>query len=118
MKKMFQLLGFTEMNYRFMRIIIFFDLPTLTTVNKREYVLFRRFLIKNGFLMMQESVYCKLALNMTVANAIIGNVRKNKLTSGNVQILTITENQFSKMEYVIGEKTSIIIDSNERLVIL
>ena len=51
------------MSYRFMRVIVFFDLPTLTTEDKRNYSKFRRFLIKNGFMMLQESVYAKLALN-------------------------------------------------------
>ena len=35
-----------------MRVFVFFDLPTLTSENKREYVRFRKFLIKNGFLML------------------------------------------------------------------
>ena len=59
------------MNYRYMRVIVFFDLPTETPDDKREYRNFRKFLIKKGFLMMQESVYCKLALNATVAESIV-----------------------------------------------
>lgn len=47
------------MSYRFMRMFIFFDLPVITTENRRNYARFRKFLIKNGFIMMQESVYCK-----------------------------------------------------------
>lgn len=52
-----------------MRVIVMFDLPVRTSENLREYNRFRKFLIKSGFLMMQESVYCKLALNTTVAEA-------------------------------------------------
>ena len=59
------------MNYRYMRVIVFFDLPTETAEDKKEYRNFRKFLIKKGFLMLQESVYCKLALNMTVADSIV-----------------------------------------------
>ena len=44
------------MSYRFMRIIVFFDLPTETLEDKREYRKFRKMLIENGFVMMQESV--------------------------------------------------------------
>ena len=55
-----------------MRVIVFFDLPTLTSENRREYTKFRKFLIKNGFLMMQESVYTKMALNQ-MEITIIGN---------------------------------------------
>ncbi|MDD3092982.1 MAG: CRISPR-associated endonuclease Cas2, partial [Clostridia bacterium] len=51
------------MSYRYMRIIVFFDLPTVSYAERREYTRFRKFLIRSGFLMMQESVYCKLAHN-------------------------------------------------------
>ena len=59
------------MSYRFMRVIVFFDLPTETTEDKKNYRKFRKFLIKGGFLMLQESVYAKLALNYTQVEQII-----------------------------------------------
>ena len=63
--------------------------------------LFRKFLLKNGFLMLQESVYCKLALNGTAVNAIVDNVHKNKPEEGLIQLLTVTEKQYSKMDIVL-----------------
>lgn len=101
-----------------MRVILFFDLPTETLEDKREYRNFRKFLIKKGFLMMQESVYCKLALNQTVASAVVTAVKNNKPKDGLVQLLVVTEKQFAKMEYICGERTSSIIDSDDKLVIL
>ena len=68
--------------------------------------------------MLQESVYCKLALNGTAVNAIVDNVHKNKPEEGLIQLLTVTEKQYSKMEYIIGKKGSTIIDSDQRTVIL
>ena len=106
------------MSYRYMRIILFFDLPTESLENKREYRKFRKFLIKKGFLMLQESVYCKLALNQTVAKAVVNSVKSNKPKGGLVQLIVITEKQFSKMEYICGENKSNIIDSDSKLVIL
>ena len=106
------------MSYRYMRIIVMFDLPTLTNTDKREYTRFRKYLIKSGFLMLQESVYCKLTLNTTVAEAVVDNVKKNKPPNGLVQLLTITEKQFSKMEYILGEMQSNVLNSDERLVVL
>ena len=58
-----------------MRVIVFFDLPVQTSAQRREYTQFRKQLVKDGFIMMQESVYCKLALNMSVAGAIMENIR-------------------------------------------
>ena len=43
-----------------MRMIVFFDLPTESEADRREYRKFRRMLVKNGFIMMQESVYCRI----------------------------------------------------------
>ena len=106
------------MSYRYMRIMVFFDLPTLTYLEKREYRKFRSFLIKNGFMMLQESVYCKLALNGTVSEAVVKKIKQNKPKDGLVQVLTITEKQFSKMEMITGEFSSDILDTDERLVIL
>ena len=101
-----------------MRVIVFFDLPTESLLNKQEYRKFRKFLIKKGFIMLQESVYCKLALNQTAANLIVNSVKENRPQDGLVQLLTITEKQFSKMEFICGEWDNCIIDSDERLVIL
>ena len=101
-----------------MRVMVMFDLPVGTGDQRREYARFRKFLIKSGFLMVQESVYCKLALNGTAATAIIENVRKNKPKEGLVQLLSITEKQYAKMEYIIGQAKSNVLDTDERLVIL
>ncbi|MBQ2745547.1 MAG: CRISPR-associated endonuclease Cas2 [Lachnospiraceae bacterium] len=101
-----------------MRVIVFFDLPVLTEKNRKEYREFRKFLIKSGFLMLQESVYCKLAQNSTVADTIQENVRKNKPSSGLVQLLRVTEKQYAKMDFIVGESNSKVLDSDERLVVL
>lgn len=97
---------------------MFFDLPVLTDKNRRDYRTFRKFLIKSGFIMLQESVYCKLAQNSSVAETITSNVKKNKPSEGLVQVLRVTEKQYSKMEYVVGQKKSNIIDTDERLIVL
>lgn len=104
--------------FRFMRMMVFFDLPTLTTEDKRNYRQFRKILIKNGFIMMQESVYCKMMTSPSMENSIKNLIHNNKPPKGLVQALTITEKQFVKMDYVVGENTSDIIDSEERLIIL
>lgn len=101
-----------------MRVIVLFDLPVKTYENKREYRLFRRFLIKQGFLMLQESVYCKLVLNASMAAVVTTNIHKNAPGDGLVQILTVTEKQYAKMDLVIGSSNSNVLNTDERLVIL
>ena len=106
------------MSYRYMRVVVFFDLPVLTEANRREYRTFRKYLIKNGFMMVQESVYCKLAQNSSVADGIVENLKKNKPSDGLVQVLRVTEKQYSKMDFIVGANTGDVLTSDERLVIL
>lgn len=101
-----------------MRVVVFFDLPVVTNHNRIEYRKFRKFLIRNGFLMMQESVYCKLVQNSTVADSVVESVKRNKPDSGLVQILKITEKQYSKMEFVVGEARHDVLDTDERLIFI
>lgn len=68
--------------------------------------------------MMQESVYSKLALNTTVATSVMENIRKNKPEEGLVQMIMVTEKQYNRMEYVIGESKSNVLQSDDRLVVL
>ena len=96
-----------------MRILVFFDLPVQTAYDRKEYRRFRKFLIESGFLMLQESVYCKLVQNSTVAD-----VKRNRPSNGLVQLLRITEKQFSRMELIVGERQSEVLDTDERLVII
>lgn len=104
--------------FRFMRIFVFFDLPMDTLEEKREYRKFRKALIKNGFIMMQESVYCKLMTTPSVENSVKNMIQTNKPSKGVVQTLVVTEKQFVKMEYVVGENKSDIIDNEDRVIIL
>ena len=104
--------------FRFMRMLVFFDLPTLTTEDRRNYRKFRKLLVKNGFIMLQESVYCKMMTSPSVENSVKNLIHGNKPPSGIVTTLVVTEKQFIKMEYVVGEYKNDVIDSEERVVIL
>ena len=106
------------MSYRFMRVIVMFDLPVVTAHDRKEYTKFRKYLLKSGFLMLQESVYCRLIPNTAMADAMLENLRKNKPESGLVQVLKVTEKQYQKMEYLVGERRSEVLDTDERLIVL
>ena len=104
------------MSYRFMRILVMFDLPTETANQRREYRKFRKKLITSGFIMMQESVYVKLSLNQSSTDLIIKNIKSNCPEDGLVQVLTVTEKQFTKMEFLVGEAKNDYIDTDERFI--
>ena len=94
-----------------MRMIVFFDLPTDTEPARREYRRFRRMLIKTGFLMMQESVYCRMVLNATVEKSVAETIKREKPSAGIVQLLTVTEKQFAAMT---GKYVTDVVDSDEK----
>lgn len=104
------------MNSRFMRLLIFFDLPVETSKDRKEYAAFHKFLVKNGFIMMQKSVYSKLVINNVTSEAVKNKVTANLPPSGTVELLEVTENQFSRIDYLVGEKQTLVEESTDRLV--
>lgn len=106
-----------SMGYRFMRMMVFFDLPTITKSDLSDYAHFRRFLIKEGFSMMQESVYTKILLNGTMAQLTMERLKKSVPKKGLVQTLLITERQFANIKYLSGSKKSLVNDTDDRLVV-
>ena len=69
-------------------------------------------------MMLQESVYVKLALNATTTNTLMNNLEKNKPEEGLIQILLVTEKQYSKLYMLLGENRNEVLDTTERLVFL
>lgn len=101
-----------------MRVLLFFDLPTISSDDRKNYRQFRKFLQDEGFFMLQESVYTKLVLNGTNANLMKNKINKNLPPTGVIHTLVITEKQFSQMEMMIGKKEFKMEDSLDRMIIL
>ena len=93
------------MSYRFMRMILMFDMPMQSPEDKRTYRQFRKYLLSEGFLMHQFSIYSKLLLNDTANKAMLRRLEKNNPKVGNISLLTVTEKQFARMIYLNGEKS-------------
>jgi CRISPR-associated protein Cas2 len=97
--------------------MVFFDLPTETPIDRKNYTRFRKFLIKDGFMMLQYSVYSKLAINKTVAAQIRNRLEQNKPKAGNIAVMEITEKQFAAIQWILSSKQSNILDTTDRLTI-
>lgn len=117
-RKIFRSLSLMN-GYRIMRVLVFFDLPTDSPKARKDYRIFRKFLINEGFLMLQFSVYHRMLLNSTNAESLITKIRRRTPGDGYVSILKITERQFARMEFVAGDaREQNGLDSSDRLVIL
>ena len=101
-----------------MRMILMFDMPVETAEERKAYRKFRKFLIKEGFIMHQFSVYSKLLLNSSANNAMLERFQANNPKKGNITLLTVTEKQFARMIYLNGERDMSVANSDKRLVFL
>ncbi len=87
---------------KFMRIIVFFDLPVKTKAQRKVATRFRNFLLKDGYFMVQFSVYCRVCNGYDDVEKHKARIRLNKPDNGSVRLLVITEKQYEKMELIIG----------------
>lgn len=100
---------------RFMRIIVFFDLPVNTRAKRKEYAKFRKFLINDGYIMLQYSVYSKTVRNYDDAKKHCRYLQCCVPPEGSVRVMTVTEKQYASMELLVGErlKSENLLDSRD-----
>lgn len=94
------------MDYKLMRLLCMFDLPMESGEEKRAYRNFRRDLIKEGFVMMQYSVYVRVCPSREYANRLEKRIQKFIPEEGNVRLLCVTEKQYSDMKLLVGSRSS------------
>lgn len=92
------------MNNRFMRIIVMFDLPVITEKERKVATKFRKYLLDEGFIMMQYSVYSRICKNNDDLNKHINRLKTNTPKTGNIRLLQVTENQYNNIIMFSGNK--------------
>lgn len=86
-----------------MRIIVFFDLPVVEAKHRKIYMKFRNFLIKDGYDMMQFSVYVRLCNSHEAVEKHMKRLNGNIPEEGSIRVLSITEKQYASMKILVGE---------------
>lgn len=81
-----------------------FDLPSVESKEKKEYLNFHKNIIKNGYFMLQYSIYCKPIHFKSKIDNEIKKIKTKLPTEGNVRVLVITEKQFEEMHIILGNK--------------
>lgn len=89
---------------KFMRILIFFDLPVMTAKERKAATKFRNFLLKDGYHMVQWSVYSRVCNGTDAISMHRARLNQNLPEKGSVRMLTLTEKQYESMEVLLGEK--------------
>ncbi|POS61308.1 CRISPR-associated endonuclease Cas2 [Parasaccharibacter apium] len=87
---------------RFLWLIIFFDLPVRTKIQRRQAAQFRNFLRDDGFIMLQYSVYVRVGRGQDSLDKHLRRVRTALPKEGSVRVLQVTDKQYGRMEIMLG----------------
>lgn len=85
-----------------MRMMVFFDLPTVTKSEKRAYTQFRRFLLNDGYDMIQFSIYGRILNGNDAEEKHMKRLLVNLPPEGSIRVLTVTEKQYAGMKLLVG----------------
>lgn len=90
--------------YRLMWALVMFDLPTDTKRARRNYALFRKVLLRDGFTRMQFSVYARPCPSKENLAVHVQRVQRALPPDGEVRILEFTDKQFERMLIFWGKR--------------
>lgn len=89
----------------FMRLIVFFDLPVTTAAKRKVANQFRKFLLKDGYQMLQLSVYTRIVRGREALQKHHNRLASNLPKEGSIRCLEVTEKQFAGMAILLGTQT-------------
>ena len=87
---------------RIMRMLVLFDLPNGSSSERKSYAQFRKFLLNDGYVMEQYSVYSRVTLSRDSAEVHLGRLRANLPTAGAVTVLILTERQYEARQVLVN----------------
>ena len=98
-----------------MWVIVLFDLPTDSAQARKNYTLFRKHILEDGFSMMQYSVYMRHCASDENAQVHVERVKRVLPPDGEVRIVKITDKQFGNIQVFFGEKAKPIEKAPKQL---
>lgn len=87
---------------KFMRMIVFFDLPVQTKTERRHATAFRNFLLKDGYHMLQFSVYARVCNGNDAVQKHESRLRASLPPNGSIRLLVVTEKQYQSIQILLG----------------
>ena len=88
---------------RFMRLLVMFDLPVLKKEDRKNASLFRKFLINDGYHMLQLSVYSRICKGEDTLDKHLRRLNGGLPPKGSVRAIQITEQQYGRMLFLVGK---------------
>ncbi len=87
---------------KFMRMLVFFDLPVKTKKERRAATQFRNFLLKDGYHMVQYSVYARVCNGSDSVATHERRLKFNLPNKGSIKLLVVTEKQYDAVRVLVG----------------
>jgi len=85
-----------------MWLMVFFDLPVRDPSQRKRATRFRNHLKRDGFMMLQLSVYARACRGQEAVEKHLRRLRANLPKEGSVRSLQVTDKQYSRMELLLG----------------
>lgn len=103
---------------RYMWMMVFFDLPVTSVDQRRSANRFRSFLKREGYDMLQWSVYARVCRGKARRDKHEKRLRDNLPPKGSVRCLIITDRQYAAMSFLVGSASAQEKASSEQLLLL
>ncbi|HRK98061.1 MAG TPA: CRISPR-associated endonuclease Cas2 [Alphaproteobacteria bacterium] len=102
---------------RFMWLFVFFDLPVMTKPERKTATRFRNFLLKDGYMMIQFSVYARICNGADRVDKHLLRLNTQIPEKGSVRVIQITDKQYERMKILVGTRKNNEKTKTEQLVL-
>ena len=102
---------------RFVWLFVFFDLPVTEKAERQAATRFRNFLLKDGYMMVQFSVYARICNGQDRLDKHLQRIRAQLPEKGSVRALQLTDKQYGRMKTLVGTRTKSEKTKAEQLVL-
>ena len=96
-----------NINYKMGWLVVFFDLPTTTPQEKKNYVRFRKSLLEDGYLMIQWSVYARPCVTYDRMQTHARRLKGFLPPAGAIRCMYVTNIQWEKTFIFYGAEPAI-----------
>lgn len=100
---------------RHMWILVFFDLPVKKPAQRRAATQFRQFLLKDGYVMLQYSVYARVCRGQEAVEKHLKRTRDHLPEEGSIRALQVTDKQYARMQILLGNLVAEEVAGGEQL---
>ena len=100
-----------------MWLMAMFDLPVVEKEDRKQYMRFRKFLLSEGFIMLQFSVYVKFCASRVYGDTQLKHIKDSLPPDGQIRLVMVTDKQFGEMFVCRGKVREKVENAPEQLML-